>query len=86
MKTGFAQKRCLEPWACAESTGFAQDVGFQTPFLCKAVNQLLPTLSIEDAIGEEVVALKNLLLSWGLQSEIFAERYEAYCARVRRWI
>ena len=39
------------------------------------VNQLLPTLWIEDAIGEEVVALKKLLRSWGLEAEIFAERW-----------
>ena len=29
-----AQKRCLEPWPCADATFLAQDVGFQTPFLC----------------------------------------------------
>src|SRR5437016_4982004 len=37
----FAQKRCLEPWACADSAFFGQDIRFQTPFLCKAISPMI---------------------------------------------
>jgi L-malate glycosyltransferase len=37
------------------------------------VHQILPTLSVGDAIGNEVMQIHDLLEGWGYSSEIFAE-------------
>ena len=36
------------------------------------IHQILPTLSPGDAIGNEVVLIRDVLKSWGYKSEIFA--------------
>jgi glycosyltransferase involved in cell wall biosynthesis len=37
------------------------------------VHQILPTLSVGDAIGNEVLKIRELLVKWGYSSEIYAE-------------
>jgi glycosyltransferase involved in cell wall biosynthesis len=37
------------------------------------IHQILPTISAGDAIGNEVLLIRDILRSWGYQSEIFAQ-------------
>ena len=37
------------------------------------IHQILPTISPGDAIGNEVLLIREILKSWGYESEIFAQ-------------
>jgi len=37
------------------------------------INQILPTISPRDAIGNEVIEIRNILRDWGYTSDIYAE-------------
>ena len=48
----------------------------------RQIHQMLPTLGYGDAIGNHVLALRDLFRSWGYESEIFAERWHPRLADV----
>lgn len=37
------------------------------------IHQILPTISPGDAIGNEVLLIREILKNWGYESEIFAQ-------------